>query len=366
MLTPTFRYHPSIVAQAFGTLGAMFPGRVILGIGTGESLNEVPSTGEPWPEFKERFARLREAVTLIRKLWREERVTFEGEYYKTEKATIYDRPDDEVPIYVAAAGALVAKYAGRKGDGFICTSGKKRELYTETLLPNVAEGIALAGERKQHYDRMIEIKVSFDTDKERALQDTRHWAALALTPEEKMSVEDPVEMQRLADALPLERAASRWIVSNDPDELIENIGDYVELGFNHLVSTRPARTRHASSSCSPRRSCRGCASGSAESSQARAAGHPRPADGEGRRRSGRADRRGIARRAGRSPATCWCWRRRSSPRPRAAWSSSRPSRRRSARSSWPPRSEGPAAGRADPFGIGAGRALPAEPADRPA
>ncbi len=115
VLTPTFRYHPSIVAQAFGTLGSMFPGRVILGIGTGESLNEVPSTGQPWPEFKERFARLREAVNLIRTLWRGERVTFEGEYYKTEKATIYDRPDVEVPIYVAAAGALVAKYAGRTG-----------------------------------------------------------------------------------------------------------------------------------------------------------------------------------------------------------------------------------------------------------
>jgi coenzyme F420-dependent glucose-6-phosphate dehydrogenase len=239
VLTPTFRYHPSIVAQAFGTLGSMFPGRVILGIGTGESLNEVPSTGQPWPEFKERFARLREAVTLIRTLWRGERVTFEGEYYKTEKATIYDRPDVEVPIYVAAAGALVAKYAGRQGDGFICTSGKKRELYTETLLPKVAEGIAAAGERKQPYDHMIEVKVSFDSDRQRALEDTRHWAALALTPEEKVTVEDPVEMQRLADALPLERAASRWIVSNDPEEQVEKIGYYVGLGFNHLVFHAP-------------------------------------------------------------------------------------------------------------------------------
>jgi coenzyme F420-dependent glucose-6-phosphate dehydrogenase len=239
VLTPTFRYHPSIVAQAFGTLGSMFPGRVILGIGTGESLNEVPSTGAPWPEFKERFARLREAVTLIRKLWREERVSFEGEYYKTEKATIYDRPAQEIPIYVAAAGALVAKYAGRTGDGFICTSGKKRELYTETLLPKVAEGIALATDRRQPYDHMIEVKVSFDTDKQRALEDIRHWAALALTPEEKMSVEDPVEMQRLADALPLERAASRWIVSNDPDEHVEKVGYYVGLGFRHLVFHAP-------------------------------------------------------------------------------------------------------------------------------
>lgn len=239
VLTPTFRYHPSIVAQAFGTLGAMFPGRVILGIGTGESLNEVPATGAPWPEFKERFARLREAVTLIRTLWREERVSFEGQYYRTEKATIYDRPDVEVPIYVAAAGALVAKYAGRSGDGFICTSGKKRELYTETLLPKVAEGLAAAGPRTQAYDQMIEVKVSFDTDADRALQDTRHWAALALTPEEKMTVEDPVEMQRLADALPLERTASRWIVSSDPDEHVEKIGTYVDLGFRHLVFHAP-------------------------------------------------------------------------------------------------------------------------------
>ncbi len=240
VLTPTFRYHPSIVAQAFGTLGAMFPGRVILGIGSGEGLNEVPSTGQPWPEFKERFARLREAVTLMRKLWREERVSFEGEYYKTEKATIYDKPEQEVPIYVAAAGALVARYAGRSGDGFICTSGKKWDLYTETLLPKVAEGIAAATEpKKQPYDHMIEVKVSFDTDRQRALEDTRHWAALALTPEEKMSVEDPVEMQRLADALPLERAASRWIVSNDPEEMVEKVGAYVGIGFRHLVFHAP-------------------------------------------------------------------------------------------------------------------------------
>ncbi|MFM7608303.1 MAG: F420-dependent glucose-6-phosphate dehydrogenase, partial [Alphaproteobacteria bacterium] len=76
-------------------------------------------------------------------------------------------------------------------------------------------------------------------DKQRALEDTRHWAALALSAEEKMSVEDPVEMERLADALPLERAASRWIVSNDPEEHVERIGYYVSLGFRHLVFHAP-------------------------------------------------------------------------------------------------------------------------------
>ena len=237
--TPTFRYHPSIVAQAFGTLGALNPGRVILGVGTGESLNEVPSSGIEWPAFKERFRRLRESIELMQRLWTEERVSFDGEYYKTINATIYDRPDEPVPIYVAAAGPTASKLAGRVADGFITTSGKAPELYKETLMPNVQYGLDKSGRAMGDIETMIEMKVSFDTDMERAMQDTSHWAALALTPEEKMSVEDPTEMEKLADALPVERAASRWIVSTDPDEHIERIEPYIELGFTHLVFHAP-------------------------------------------------------------------------------------------------------------------------------
>jgi len=239
VLTPTFRYHPSIVAQAFGTLGSLFPGRIILGIGTGESLNEVPATRTEWPELKERFARLRESVDLMNRLFREERLTFDGTYYKTENATSYDRPDVPVPIYVAGAGPMIAKFAGRVADGFICTSGKAPELYSETLLPNVAAGLEAAGGTPDSIDRMIEMKVSFDTDRQRALEDTRFWAALSLSPEEKMSVEDPLEMEKLADNLPIERAAKRWIVTNDPDEMVERIRPYVDLGFRHLVFHAP-------------------------------------------------------------------------------------------------------------------------------
>ena len=86
---------------------------------------------------------------------------------------------------------------------------------------------------------MIEMKVSFDTDRVRALEDTRHWAALALSAEEKMSVEDPLAMEKLADSLPAERAAKRWIVSTDPDEHVERIRPYVELGLRHLVFHAP-------------------------------------------------------------------------------------------------------------------------------
>jgi len=237
--TPTFRYHPSVVAQAFGTLGAMFPNRVILGVGTGESLNDVPATGMKWPGFRERQGRLREAITLIRRLWTEERVTFEGQYYRTLSATIYDRPETPVPIWIAASGPTAATMAGEIAEGFICTSGKGEALYRDTLLPKLDEGLKRAGRPGSSIERMIEVKVSFDINPQRAMEDTHHWAALALTPEEKMSVEDPREMERLADALSLERAASRWIVSSEPEEQLAQIRPYVELGFTHLVFHAP-------------------------------------------------------------------------------------------------------------------------------
>jgi coenzyme F420-dependent glucose-6-phosphate dehydrogenase len=239
VVTPTFRYHPSIVAQAMGTLGSLYPDRVMLGVGTGESLNEVPSIGIEWPRFRERFDRLKESIELMRMLWTEERVTFEGKYYRTHNATIYDKPDDPVPLYIAGSGPSAAKLAGEVGDGFICTSGKAPELYSETLMPGVDEGAASAGRDSGTIERMIEMKVSFDTDFERAMSDTRFWAALALSSEEKTGVEDPLEMERLADALPIERAASRWIVSSDPDEQVEKIKPYIELGLTHLVFHAP-------------------------------------------------------------------------------------------------------------------------------
>ena len=237
--TPTFRYHPAIVAQAFGTLALLNPGRVLLGVGTGESLNEVPATGMEWPKFKERFGRLRESIELMRRLWTEDRVSFEGEYYKTANATIYDRPDEPVPIYIAAAGPTASRLAGRVADGFICTSGKAPELYSDTLMPNIQLGLDKSGREMDDIEKTIEMKVSFDTDIKRAKQDTTHWAALALSPDEKMGVEDPLAMEKLADALPVERAASRWIVSDDPDEHIDQIAPYIELGFSHLVFHAP-------------------------------------------------------------------------------------------------------------------------------
>ena len=236
VLTPSFRYNPAIVAQAFSTLGCLAPGRIILGVGTGESMNEVP-VGVDWPEQGERFARLREAVQLIRALTAPgaEIVDFDGTWYRTHEATVYDKPDEALPIYIAASGPAAARLAGRLGDGFICTSGKGRELYVDTLLPALAEGAEKAGRDVGAMDKMIEMKVSFDIDLEQAMEDTKVWAALALSSEQKLGIHDPRDMEIAAkEAEPY--AHRRWLVSDDPDEHIEQIRPYVEeYGFTHLV-----------------------------------------------------------------------------------------------------------------------------------
>jgi coenzyme F420-dependent glucose-6-phosphate dehydrogenase len=233
VLTPTMRYHPAIVAQAFATLDYLAPGRIFLGVGTGEAMNETPIAGGEFPGRKERRLKLAEAIEVIRRLWDSERVDFDGDYYKLRKATIYDKPDQPVPIYIAASGPLAAKLAGRVGDGFICTSGKGPQLYVD-LLDNVRQGAEKAGRDPDAIRRMIEIKVSYDRDREVAREACAWWAALALTPEEKEGVEDPVEMERLADAA-VDRAHTRFIVSDDPQEIVEKIQPYLELGFTELV-----------------------------------------------------------------------------------------------------------------------------------
>ncbi len=233
VLTPTLRYNPGVVAQAFATLGCLAPGRIALGVGTGESLNEVV-VGVEWPEQKERFHRLKEAVMLIRQLFREDFVNFEGQYYQTHNATLYDKPDEPVPVYIGASGPAASRLAGRIAEGYIATSGKATELYTEKLLPAVREGLEKAGRADDAISRMIEMKVSFDTDRARAMEDTKIWAALALSGEQKVGVEDPREMERLAKTVE-DVAHRRWLVSDDVDEHIEQIRPYVEWGFDHLV-----------------------------------------------------------------------------------------------------------------------------------
>lgn len=248
VLTPTYRYHPAVIAQEFATLSCLAPGRIILGVGTGEALNEQvigSLPGGQWPPFKERFARLREAVVLMRRLWVGERVSAAPDAtWPVRDLRLYDVPPVPPAVYVAAGGPLIARYAGRHGDGVIMTSGKGRSLYADDLLPAVADGLAtslakLTGGDAPAYDRMLELKVSYDRDPARALENCRFWAPLSLPAETKHSLGDPAAMEAAADALPIEEVARRWVVASRPEEVVAAVQDYVDLGFTHLVVHGP-------------------------------------------------------------------------------------------------------------------------------
>lgn len=134
---------------------------------------------------------------------------------------------------------MVARFAGRAGQGLICTSGKGMELYTDKLLPALEEGAAAAQRDVAEVDRMIEIKLSYDRDPAQALENCRFWAPLSLSAEQKHTVDSPSEMERLANSLPIEQVAKRWIVASTPEQAMAQIKPYVDAGFNHLVFHGP-------------------------------------------------------------------------------------------------------------------------------
>jgi len=118
---PTMRIHPGIIAQAAATSAAMMPGRFFLGVGTGENLNEH-IFGDRWPPHDRREQMLKEAVEIIRMLWKGDLVTYRGVFYTVENARIYTLPDQPQPIFMAASGPRAAEAAGRIADGFITTA----------------------------------------------------------------------------------------------------------------------------------------------------------------------------------------------------------------------------------------------------
>ncbi|HVA14012.1 MAG TPA: LLM class flavin-dependent oxidoreductase [Stellaceae bacterium] len=114
---PTLRYSPGVVAAAFASLSALYPGRIFLGVGSGEALNEQAATGM-WPDWEERWERLIEAIGIIRALWTGKRLSHRGKYYALD-AQLYDPPSRPIPLLTAANGKKSMRLAGQHGDGLI-------------------------------------------------------------------------------------------------------------------------------------------------------------------------------------------------------------------------------------------------------
>lgn len=230
--TPIYRYHPAMVAQCFATLGAMYPGRVYLGLGTGEAMNEVP-VGQRWPPFHERMKRVEESLDIIRSLWSEEFVTYRGRYFSVRDANIYDKPTRPIPIYLAASGAKMAELAGARADGLYTTPAKHEKL-SDVLLAGLKKGAKSAGRDPESIRRMILCNVSWDPDYDKALASIARWRAVAAPKSFESEVWDPRELDRIGERVDIEDLAWRWTICTDLEDVLKKVEGYVGLGFDDI------------------------------------------------------------------------------------------------------------------------------------
>ncbi len=219
---PTFRIHPAIIAHAAATSAAMMPGRFFLGVGTGENLNEH-ILGQHWPATARRREMLEEAIEVMRKLWQGGYKSHYGRFYTVENARIYTRPEEPIPIMVAASGPEAAETAGRMGDGFIGTSPE-----SETIQAFEAAG----GAGKPKYGQAT---VCWAEDAAEAVR-TAHeiWPLAAVQGQLSQELPLPLHFEQAAASVTREQVAQSVVCGPDPQRHIEQIQQYVDAGYDHV------------------------------------------------------------------------------------------------------------------------------------
>ncbi len=230
---PILRYHPALVAQAYATLGVMYPNRIFLAVGAGEAMNEVP-LGYEWPNFRERSERYEEAIRIIRALWTRDFVTFKGKYYRLRNANLYTKPDKPIPLYVAANGPINAEIAGKYGDGFLTMENTDVSFYKRILFPAVVKGAKSVGRDPDKVTKILEVNVAYDEDYDKALQACKRWGTIMMPVFYKYPVSDPREVEATSVWLDEKQLAKVWIISSDPDEHIRRLERYVKEGFQEI------------------------------------------------------------------------------------------------------------------------------------
>ena len=222
---PTFRYNPAVVAEAFSTLSQLSPGRIFLGVGSGEALNEQAATGV-WPKWQERSERLIEATELIRQLWTGQQVTHQGKYYNVN-AKLYDPPAASIPLLMAANGPKAMRRAGQYGDGLITDPETWKEHKAE-----FEAGAKAAGKDPAQMPVLVEQFVAVGNTQD-AQSSAELWRFLPKAFSEYYNLRDPQQIQQRADAeLPLEKVYGDWPVSTDPAPHIKKVNELFESGVS--------------------------------------------------------------------------------------------------------------------------------------
>jgi coenzyme F420-dependent glucose-6-phosphate dehydrogenase len=232
---PLFRYPPAVVAQSFATLSCLFPGRVFLGVGTGEALNEIPC-GFDWPStHRERLERLREALLIIRLLWTKNYVTYNGKYYRVIKANLYDKPPVQIPIHVASTGVKGAELAGILGDAFMSLPTDDISLFTSKLFPALERSAKKIGRDPSEIEKSLTIQAGFSYgDYEVALRSLFQWRSTLLPVFFDLGVYDPRYIEMHGDRVSREAIEKYFLVADSEESVIKFYERYIRVGFTHL------------------------------------------------------------------------------------------------------------------------------------
>ncbi|MBV9861935.1 MAG: TIGR03557 family F420-dependent LLM class oxidoreductase [Alphaproteobacteria bacterium] len=220
---PTLRYNPAVVAEAFASLSQLYPGRVFLGVGSGEALNEKAATGS-WPAWAERWERLVEAIGIIRALWGGEHVAHQGKYY-TVDAKLFDPPPQPIPLLTAANGKKSMRLAGKHGDGLVTDPRSWKKYKSEW-----EAGAREAGKDPGAMPVLVEHYVVVGGDSE-ARQAAELWRFGPKAFKSYYNTTDPASIQQQAEAeIPIEQVYAEWPVSTDPAIHIDAVQKLFDSG----------------------------------------------------------------------------------------------------------------------------------------
>jgi G6PDH family F420-dependent oxidoreductase len=227
---PSFRFHPSVVAQASATLAAMYPGRHWLGLGSGEALNEHV-TAQYWPEAPERLRRMWEAIEIIQSLFSGRDVKHRGEFFAMETMRLWTL-DEPPPIYVATAGPITAKRAGRTVDGII-TPGAPVEKVAG-LLERFDQGSAEAGREPGEQVKILQVHLSWAPTDEQALANAMTEWPNGGMKFAKQDIRSPFDFEQMAKLVRPEDFEGRMLISSDPDAHRAELQTFLDLGVDRI------------------------------------------------------------------------------------------------------------------------------------
>jgi len=236
------RFHPAIIAQASATIDNMFPGRFVLGVGSGEAVNEAHFF--KWPKWRERTERLCEGITLIRKFWEsKEYFSFDGKYFKMTNVFQYTKPRSNIPIYFSAIGRKATSYAGAHGDHL--TTINSPEVCRDEIFPIFESAAREAGKDPRTMEKLILVDLYFG-DKEEGAQKIKISGEASASAEGAYDEPDPRRLEEMGKSLPVEKIANSKYFVTSTDQIIEIVESYRKAGANHIdlvTNARPEKIR---------------------------------------------------------------------------------------------------------------------------